>query len=168
MIDWCDLERVGGDLLNRDADAVDVARVIRNSGGYGYMASAYTKRMAVLGHAEPVRDALLWRARFASLHAPLFSPLEAGHPLVTMENGRAFFTGLDGRLQMLPGGQQNFHFSVDDVPTWEILNDPFMLTAKCVVVPPIDGRDHSAGTAREIRMALEAMIPVYVLQDLSR
>jgi len=168
MIDWCDLERAGGDLLRRDADAVDVARVIRKGGGYGYMASAYTKRLAVLGHGEPVRDALLWRAWFAALHAPLYSPLEAGHPLATMDDRRMMFTGLDGRLQGLPGDPERFHFHNDDVETWNILNDPFLLAAECVVVPPIYGRDHSAGTLREICMAFEAQIPVFVLADLSK
>lgn len=165
MIDWCALQE--SEHLWMGADAVDVACVIREGGGYGYLASAYTKRMDVLGHQLPVNDAFLWRAWFAALHAPLYSPLEAGHRLATMETGRAFFTGLDGRLQTLPGDCRDFHFDAADAATWDRLNDPFVMAAGCVVVPPIHGRDHSVGTAREIRLALAAKIPVYVLADLS-
>ena len=174
MVDWEVMAALGGDLLWQDVDAVDVARVIRDGGGYGYMASAYTKRFdklggkPLLGHDLPVRDAFMWRAWFAADHAPLYSPLETGHALATMKNERPSFTGLDGRLQGLSGGYQDFHFDAVDAATWDILDDPFVLAAECVVVPPIHGRDHSVGTEREIRTALKAQIPVYVLADMSR
>jgi len=166
MIDWNGFMAEAGDRLWMDADAVDVARVIRKSGGYGYLASAYTKRMAVLGHDAPVRDAFAWRAWFAAFHAPLHSPLEAGHALVEMDRVR--FTGLDGRVQTLPGDYQEFDFGVDDEAFWNLMNDPLLRGATCVVVPPIYGRDHSAGAAREVRLALAAKIPVYVLAELER
>lgn len=138
-------------LLRRAAGLAEAAPWLR--GGMVYLATPYTRRVIDEGGRFcPYRSeaagslAAEWQRRLALHGVSAFSPIAASVAMIRDD--------LTGR-----------HPAPLDVRFWEAWCRPFLLAARAVVVPMVEGWEESEGVLAEVRAALESCRTVLLVGD---